>query len=74
MCRCIFLARNITRSEKAEINTFTGIHLANVLAALQHAASGIRMAKMSLTEIKTAVSRLSPEELAELITFNSGAR
>jgi len=69
MCRCTFLARNITRSETAKIDIFTGIHLANVSAALQHATSGIRMAKMSLTEIKTAVSRLSPEELADLITF-----
>jgi len=69
MCHCIFSVRNITRSETAKIDSSTGIHLANVSAALQHAASGIKMAKMSLTEIKTAVSRLSPEELAELITF-----
>jgi hypothetical protein len=45
MCRCIFLAWNITRSEAAKIDIIAGMHLVNVSAALQHVASGIRMAR-----------------------------
>jgi hypothetical protein len=45
MCRCIFSVRSITRSETAKIDIFTGMHLTNVSATLQHAASGIRMAR-----------------------------